>query len=144
MKAILWPDRTFRGLVTDESQTDASRTREWVPTQPDPADAGFQWSEGSPTVTETQVIQTWVPVPIPLVSKTKLQISDRMTEAEFDGIEALMDSLLTSEDASQRRMAKRWHRATDIDPNDPETAGGLAALVGMGVITTPLYVIFAQ
>jgi hypothetical protein len=66
-----------------------------------------------------------------------------MTEAEFDGLEALMDSLLTSEDAGQRRMAKRWHRAIEIDPNDPETAAGLAALVAMGVITTPLHVIFA-
>lgn len=143
MKAILNPDGTFRGLVSDDTQTDASRTREWVTTEPPTPNAGFAVAEGPPTVTETQATQTWVQVPIPLVSKTKLQISDRMTEAEFDGVEALMDSLLASEDAGQRRMAKRWHRAIDIDPNDPETAAGLAALVGMGVITTPLYVIFA-
>ena len=105
MKAILNPDGTFRGLVSDDTQTDASRTREWVPTDPPTPDAGFTVAEGPPTVAETQAIQTWVQVPIPLVSKTKLQISDRMTEAEFDGIEALMDSLLASEDAGQRRMA---------------------------------------
>jgi hypothetical protein len=128
---------SYDGFFLDITEAEKPATQEGHQVGPGPLEITRE--NGVPVAVST----SWVQVPIPLVPKGKLAIGDRMTEAEFDGLEALMDSLLTSEDSGQRRMAKRWHRAIEIDPNDPETAAGLQALVGMGVITTPLNVIFA-
>ncbi len=136
MKAIIWPNGTFRGLVTDDTQTDASRTREWVFTTRPEADTGFQVVESSPTVTETQVVQTWQQVALPQVPVTKLTLKTRVTPQEWATIKAAIAS-------AGAETQEDWELAKEIDPAHPQTAGMIAALTGSGLLTTPLHVIFA-
>lgn len=135
MKAILNPDGTFRGLVSDETPTAADRTREWVTTEPPAPNAGHAVAEGAPTVTETQVVQTWVQVPLPLVPITKLTLKRRVTPTEW--------ATITGAIAQDPDTLENWNLATEIDPAHPETAGMIAQLTGDGLLMTPLHVIFA-
>ena len=136
MKAILNPDGTFRMLVIDEAQTDASRTREWVATEPPAAEPGMRVVEGYPIVTETQVIQIWAQDPLLIGPITKLTLKTRVTPQEWGAIKAAIAG--ASED-----IQEDWVLAKEIDPAHPQTAGMIAALQGAGYLTTPLHVIFA-
>lgn len=135
MKAILNPDGTFRGLVSDDTQTDASRTREWVFTTQPAAETGHAVREGAPQITETQAIQTWVQVPLPLVPITKLTLKRRVTPTEW--------ATITGAIAQNADTLENWNLATEIDPAHPETAAMIDALTGAGLLSTPLHVIFA-
>jgi hypothetical protein len=136
MKAILNPDGTFRGLVTDDTATDETRTRAWVPTAAPAAEPGMAVMQGPPTVGETTVTQTWVQVPLALSPITKLTLKTRVTPQEWGAIKAAIAG--ASEDTQED-----WVLAKEIDPAHPQTAGMIAALQGAGYLTTPLHVIFA-
>jgi hypothetical protein len=136
MKAILWPTGEFRMLVSDDTPTDAGRTREWVPTDPPEANDGFQVVEGPPDVTETQVLQTWQQVALPLVPVTKLTIKRRVTPTEW----ATLKAAIAQADADTQ---EDWNEATEIEPANPKTAAMIEQLTSAGLLTTPLHVIFA-
>ncbi len=85
----------------------------------------------------------WREVPIPLVPKTKLELGKIMGRPAFTYLEGVMAGMLASEDENQQKLGWYWSKATEIDPNDPETQAGLDALVAMGVITIPIAELFA-
>jgi hypothetical protein len=59
MKAILDIDGSFLRLVPDSIQSDQTRTRVWVPTEPPAVSANEVLEELTPEITETHATQRW-------------------------------------------------------------------------------------
>lgn len=100
------------------------------------------WEGGIPA----RVIQRWErhPKPAPvLVPATRMTIKRRVSSQEWAGIKAVIAQLAASEDPANQAIAEDWDMATEIDPNDPQTAAVISNLVALGILVTPLPTIFA-
>lgn len=90
MKAILNPDGTFRGLVPDGAQTDASRTRVWVSTEP-PVLTDSEVAESTIVIDETNATQVWQvrPKTDDEAQQTleQLTLIERLSDAELVALE---------------------------------------------------------
>jgi hypothetical protein len=136
MKAILNPDGTFRGLVSDDTATDETRTRAWAFTTPPQAEDGMRAIETAPAYDGVTFTQSWTQVPLPQVPISKLTLKTRVTPQEWGAIKAAIAG-------AGAEVQEDWELAKEIDPQHPQTAGMIAALQGAGYLTTPLHVIFA-
>lgn len=135
MKAILHPNGSFRGLVSEDTPTDPEFTRQWVPTEPPAANIGHQVVEDVPTIGATQATQTWKQVPLPQVPVTKLTLKRRVSPEEWGALQ-----LVLSQNPS---LKEDFELASEIDPLHPATAATIDALYAADMLTTPRWVIFA-
>lgn len=138
MKAILNPDGTFRGLVSDNTQTDASRTREWVPVAP-PAVSDSEALIESVTITETQAIQTWTTRPktdaeAQTVS-TQLSLYSRLSAAERRALRTLANTDSPVGDVALQ-VEGALFAAVETESRNPQTKMLIGAVMQLGIVAS--------
>lgn len=144
MKAILNPDGTFRGLVSEDTVTRPSATREYVPpgARPDfnpwTHELIDQYDIGPVSVVRTYEVHERA-VPVPRVWSA-LEFDARVEEVSPGAWERLEDvsvnALIPKANRSQVKAAiRRAAKAVQIESDDPQTLAFLDAAVALGVIT---------
>lgn len=144
MKAILNPDGTFRGLVSDDLATRACATRKYVP--PGAAPSFNPWTHelvdvydvGAETVVHTYKVRARA-VPVPRVWSA-LEFDTRVETISPGAWERLEDvevnALIPKANRTQVKAAiRRAAKAVQIESDDPQTLAFLEAAVVLGVIT---------
>lgn len=101
MKAIIYTDGRFRGLVPDDTITDPEFTRIWVEEKPPVPAEGNVVEEAAPEVTATHALQRWLVRP-----KSDPELAAEADAADLVQVKAAHAALKAGEGADRARITR--------------------------------------